>query len=78
MNGNELLRPGGEARGALDASLRALDPDAVLARGYAIVTDDAGGILALDDARVGCSVRVRMAGGAFGADVTSIDKDREV
>ena len=64
--------------GALDASLRALDPDAVLARGYAIVTDDAGGILALDDARVGCSVRVRMAGGAFGADVTSIDKDREV
>ena len=64
--------------GALDASLRALDPDAVLARGYAIVTDDAGGILALDDARVGCSVRVRMAGGAFGADVTCIDKDREV
>ena len=64
--------------GALDASLRALNPDAVLTRGYAVVTDDAGRFLKLDDARVGSSVRVRMFGGAFGADVTSIEKDREV
>lgn len=61
-----------ERLGAREASLAALDPRAVLGRGYALVTDAATGDLVRDIAGgyAGRQVRVRVAGGTFGATAT--------
>ena len=64
-----------KARHRLDhaaASLRALDPAAVLERGYAILSNDAGIIQRAADAEAGERVSIRMADGTLGATVTSI------
>ena len=64
-----------KARHRLDhaaASLRALDPAAVLERGYVILSNDAGMIQRVADAEVGERVSIRMADGTLGATVTSI------
>jgi len=54
------------------ASLVALDPRAVLARGYALVTDAATGAVlrAGGDGYAGRAIRVRVTAGAFGATAT--------
>jgi len=54
------------------ASLVALDPQAVLARGYALVTDAATGTVLRvgGDGYAGRAIRVRVAAGAFGATAT--------
>ncbi len=54
------------------ASLVALDPRAVLARGYALVTDAATGAVlrAGEDGYAGRAIRVRVTGGSFGATAT--------
>ena len=62
----------------LAASLNAMDPEAVLARGYAVVTDGRGGILpGARGAKAGDDITVRMADGRLTAKVTStrIDED---
>lgn len=64
-----------KARHRLDhaaASLRALDPAAVLERGYAILSNGAGIIQRAADAEAGERVSIRMADGTLGATVTSI------
>lgn len=56
-----------------EASLRALDPEAVLDRGYAIV-EGAGGIVdGVSRVRVGEGVSIRLADGRLGANITSIE-----
>ena len=58
-----------------EASLRALDPEAVLERGYAIV-EGAGGIV--EGARgvhIGDNVTIRLSDGRLGADITSIESE---
>ncbi len=58
-----------------EASLRALDPEAVLERGYAIV-EGAGGIV--EGARgvhIGDNVTIRLFDGRLGADITSIESE---
>jgi len=54
------------------ASLVALDPQAVLARGYALVTDAVTGAVlrAGGDGYAGRVIHVRVAAGAFGATAT--------
>lgn len=63
-------------RGRLDArgaALAALDPRAVLARGYALVTDAATERpVRIGAVAAGQGVRVRLAGGAFAATVTGM------
>ncbi|MGX8705569.1 MAG: exodeoxyribonuclease VII large subunit [bacterium] len=64
-----------KARHRLDhaaASLRALDPAAVLERGYAILSNGAGMIQRAADAEAGERVSIRMADGTLGATLTSI------
>jgi exodeoxyribonuclease VII large subunit len=58
----------------LAARLRALDPDAVLARGYALASDAQGHVVA-DAARlaVGDLLQLRFARGRAGARVTQVD-----
>lgn len=53
------------------ASLRALNPEAVLERGYAIVFDDKGLLRRATDAEIGKSVSVRMYDGTLYAKITS-------
>ena len=64
-----------KARTRLDhtaASLRALDPEAVLERGYAIVSSERGIVMRADAVAVGDDIHIRMAGGTLDAAVTSI------
>ena len=62
---------------ALDAALKAMNPEAVLERGYAIVTDAGDRLIRLEDAHPGDAVRIRMSGGVLGANVTAIEPKRE-
>ena len=65
-----------QARHRLDAagtSLRALNPAAVLDRGYAIVSTGAGIAARVGDVKVGESIRIRLSDGHIGANVTRID-----
>ena len=55
------------------ASLRALNPNAVLDRGYAILTDERGILKRAKDADMGQRVAIRMADGALGAEILSIE-----
>ena len=66
------------ARRRLDAasvSLRALNPAAVLDRGYAIVSTGAGIAVRVSDVEVGEPISIRMADGRIGANVTRIDPE---
>lgn len=58
---------------ALERQLLALDPRAVLARGYAVVEDASDGLplTSAADAYLGQSLRVTVADGAFGAEVST-------
>lgn len=60
-----------------EASLRALNPEAVLDRGYAIVEGPGGIVHKAAEAAVGQHVSIRMADGRLGADVTSIERQGE-
>ena len=69
-----------KARTRLDhtaASLRALNPGAVLERGYAIVSSERGIVNRADAVAVGDDIRIRMAGGTLDAAVTSIQPKGE-
>lgn len=55
-----------------EASLRALNPEAVLDRGYAIVEGAKGLIDDVSDVSVGDNVSIRLSNGALGANITSI------
>ncbi len=70
-NGAErITTPHGAAIAALAASLDALSPLRVLARGYAIVKDGRGGVVCdAGDLRVGQRVDVRLGRGSFAATV---------
>ena len=57
---------------ALESSLRALDPEAVISRGYAVVYRGDTLVSDVGDINIGAHVAVRLAGGAFHASVTSI------
>lgn len=54
-----------------DASLRALNPAAVLDRGYAIISNSGGIISGIDAVETGKTVKIQMADGAFSAKVTA-------
>ena len=72
--GGRLVRPAQSTLGRLAASLDALSPLAVLARGYAIARDGAGHVV--KDARdlaPGDELSVLLGTGSFGARVTHID-----
>lgn len=60
---------------AFERQLTALDPRAVLARGYAVVEDDHTGtiITSVDDALPGRNLRITVADGVFGAVVPDPD-----
>ena len=62
---------------SLEASLRALDPDAVLDRGYAIVEGEGGIIENTKGVQIGDAVTVRMADGRLGANITSIETEED-
>ena len=69
--GGRLLRPAESSLARLAASLDALSPLSVLARGYAIARDDEGRVI--KDAKrlsVGSNVRVLLGSGSFDATVT--------
>ncbi|MEW6717768.1 MAG: exodeoxyribonuclease VII large subunit [Chloroflexota bacterium] len=58
---------------ALEQRLVALNPLAVLSRGYSLVTDEQGGILRrVEQVHLDQSVQVRLSDGRFGARVTSV------
>ena len=60
-----------------ESSLRALNPNAVLDRGYAVV-EAAGGIVgSVSDVRVGEPLRVRLSDGIIGANVTATEPKGE-
>lgn len=60
---------------ALEAKLRALSPLAVLGRGYALITDQAGTVLRrADQAEVGMRVRARLGQGQLLARVEKVEK----
>lgn len=54
-----------------DASLRALNPAAVLDRGYAIISNAGGIISGIDAVETGKTVKIQMADGALSAKVTA-------
>lgn len=59
----------------LRGSLTALDPDAVLSRGYAVVRNASGGVVAsVADAAVRMELQVRLHDGSLSAVVTDIQK----
>lgn len=67
-----LLRASGEI-GRLEAQVRALSPASTLERGYAVVQRGDGHVVrAPGDVAVGDDVRLRLADGALGAEVTSV------
>ena len=59
-----------------EASLRAMDPGAVLNRGYAVVRRGGGIVSGVSGLRAGENVSVAMADGSFEADVTTIRSGR--
>lgn len=60
---------------SVEASLRALNPEAVLDRGYAIVEGEGGIIENARGVQIGDAVTVRFADGRLGANITSIEKE---
>ena len=73
--GGRLLRPAESSLARLAASLDALSPLSVLARGYAIARDDEGRVI--KDAKrlsVGSNVRVLLGSGSFDATVTQTNR----
>ena len=54
------------------ASLRALNPEAVLERGYVILSNEKGIVKRAAEAAIGERVSIRMADGTLGAEVKSI------
>lgn len=56
-----------------EASLRALNPEAVLERGYAIVEGPRGVVDRAKRAKAGDSVTIRLSDGRLGAQITSIE-----
>lgn len=60
-----------------EASLRALNPEAVLDRGYAIVEGPSGIVDNISAASVGDNVNIRLCGGNLGAQITSIESKGE-
>lgn len=75
--GGQLLRPAESTLARLAASLDALSPLSVLARGYAIARDAAGHVVK-DAAALasGDEVRVLLGSGSFEATVTSVNDSR--
>jgi exodeoxyribonuclease VII large subunit len=60
------------------ARLQALNPLAVLERGYAVVQRAEGGLITrISQAQPGQQVRVRLSDGRFGAEITSIERKEE-
>ena len=55
------------------ASLRALNPNAVLDRGYAILTDERGILKRVRNVKMGQEVAIRMADGSLNAEIKSIE-----
>jgi len=61
-----------------DAAFRALDPDAVLQRGYAVVSDASGMVISdVSEVRIGDAVNLRLKNGSITADVKSIEKEEQ-
>ena len=60
-----------------ETSLRALNPEAVLDRGYAIVQGRRGIVTGINDAGTGEAVDIRLADGTLGAQITSIQPKGE-
>ena len=58
-----------------EASLRALDPEAVLERGYAIVEGPEGIVEGARGVHIGDNVTIRLFDGRLGADITSIESE---
>lgn len=58
-----------------EASLRALDPEAVLERGYAIVEGANGIVEGAKDAHIGDDVTIRLSDGRLGAHIISIESE---
>ena len=59
----------------LGGKLAALDPDAVLGRGYAVVRTAEGAVLSsVDDARAGMEISVRLRDGSLSAAVNDIHR----
>ena len=75
--GSQIARPAESTLARLAASLDALSPLSVLARGYAIARDSGGGVVkdAAELAR-GDEVRVLLGSGSFDATVTKVNTDR--
>jgi exodeoxyribonuclease VII large subunit len=67
------LTTAGAALRTLTGQLTALSPQATLDRGYALVTKDGALITDPGQAREGDRLRVRVAGGAFGAEALGLD-----
>ena len=61
-----------------ETSLRALSPEAVLDRGYAIVTGEKGILTGISGAKAGEHVSVRFADGTLLADITSIQPKDDI
>ena len=62
----------------MQTQLRALDPSAVLERGYAILTDSGGRTLGgLSNLNAGDAVNIRMRDGTAGAKIETISKKTE-
>lgn len=74
--GEGLLRPFDALVARMAATLDALSPLRVLARGYAIVRDEGGMVVShVRDVRVGQEVDVLLGSGSFGATVTRTRED---
>jgi exodeoxyribonuclease VII large subunit len=58
----------------VEQRLLALNPLAVLARGFSVVTDEQGQVVRrVAQVQPGASVRVRVSDGRFGAQVTEVE-----
>ena len=60
-----------------EAGLRALNPNAVLDRGYAVVTAQSGIVGSVGEVQIGNRVNVRLADGSFEADVAAVTNGSE-
>ena len=68
------IRSGRERIELLKALLDASDPKAILARGYSVVTDEAGRIVGrADDLTVGQNISIETGSGSARAEITGID-----
>ena len=70
---NQSIQINRERLRSLELQLSALDPSAILSRGYAVVRASDGSIISsIDDLSTGDSLDVSVAGGEIGVEVTDV------